>query len=357
MSTNYGPDQRALFESQCVALYEEAATDGGLAADDERIVPGGERAAAFNLLVKMGLLQRDKASRRWVPVDPGTIQSQVVGPLSNEASRLLEESSQWARTFGPLAQTWRRSPEASSRGPFTYLHGGSAIEPFISAIVADASEEILTAQPQNRRDTGRSLARAVRSDTEALERGVRLRTLYQHSARRSTITRDYVAQVSQRGAEVRTLDEFFNRMIVVDRQIAVIPSAAGVGSAIAVREPSMVAYLVDVFERSWERARPFTSALNRSVVKNIAAEQRAMTMRMLIEGHSDPVAAKRLGVSPRTYAGYVADLKEEFDAETRFQLGYLIGRQGLSGLEDDDPGDVSADDIRAGSPPRDDEGR
>ena len=53
-----------------------------------------------------------------------------------------------------------------------------------------------------------------------------------------------------------------------------------------------------------------------------------MTMRMLIEGHSDPVSAKRLGVSPRTYAGYVADLKEEFEAETRFQLGYTIGRIG-----------------------------
>jgi hypothetical protein len=49
---------------------------------------------------------------------------------------------------------------------------------------------------------------------------------------------------------------------------------------------------------------------------------------MLIEGYSDPVSAKRLGVSPRTYAGYVADLKEEFDAETRFQLGYTIGKLG-----------------------------
>src|SRR3546814_1123248 len=69
--------------------------------------------------------------------------------------------------------------------------------------------------------------------------------------------------------------------------------------AIAVREPSVVAYLVDVFERSWERARPFTSR-EASVMKDIAAEQRAMTLRMLIEGHSDPVSAKRLGVSPRT---------------------------------------------------------
>ena len=55
-----------------------------------------------------------------------------------------------------------------------------------------------------------------------------------------------------------------------------------------------------------------------------------MTLRMLIEGHSDPVSAKRLGVSPRTYAGYVADLKEEFESETRFQLGYTLGPPGRS---------------------------
>ena len=58
-----------------------------------------------------------------------------------------------------------------------------------------------------------------------------------------------------------------------------------------------------------------------------------MTIRMLIEGHSDPVSAKRLGVSARTYAGYVADLKEEYDAETRFQLGYAMGQMGVSGHE------------------------
>ena len=74
------------------------------------------------------------------------------------------------------------------------------------------------------------------------------------------------------------------------------------------------------------------------LVPDIATEQRSMTLRMLIEGHSDPVSAKRLGVSPRTYAGYISDLKEEFEAETRFQLGYVIGKLGISG-RDDDPDD------------------
>ena len=72
-----------------------------------------------------------------------------------------------------------------------------------------------------------------------------------------------------------------------------------------------------------------------------------MTMRMLIEGHSDPVSAKRLGVSPRTYAGYVADLKADYDAETRFQLGYMMGRMGVSGHEQvapDEAGEEPEDD-------------
>ena len=33
-------------------------------------------------------------------------------------------------------------------------------------------------------------------------------------------------------------------------------------------------------------------------------------------------------------AGYVADLKQEYDAQTRFQLGYAMGRLGVSGHED-----------------------
>jgi hypothetical protein len=160
-----------------------------------------------------------------------------------------------------------------------------------------------------------------------------MRTLYQHSARRHAITRDYVAQVSGLGAEVRTLDEFFNRMIVIDRRLAIVPGRDD-NMAIAVQEPALVAYLADIFERAWERARPFIN-IERTTMSDIAREQRAMTIRMLIEGHSDPVSAKRLGVSARTFAGYVADLKAEYDADTRFQLGYTMGQLGVSGREDD----------------------
>jgi hypothetical protein len=280
----------------------------------------------------MGLAKLSSDGSQWDAQDPFAVQSRIVSPLGQEGARLLTESSQWAHAFGVLGQAWRKAPQELSGGPFTYVPLDE-IDHVIAALVADCEEEMLTAQPQSIHNT-KTLPHVVLRDTALLERGAKIRTLYQHSARRSTVTREYVAQVTERGGEVRTVDEFFNRMIIVDRRVAIIPSKETHRVALAVREPAVVAYLVDVFDRSWERGRPFTSR-EASVMKDIAAEQRSMTLRMLIEGHSDPVSAKRLGVSPRTYAGYISDLKEEFQAETRFQLGYAIGRLGITGQDDE----------------------
>jgi sugar-specific transcriptional regulator TrmB len=327
---SYGPDERALFEDDAAKLYDEICQRGGLPSSDYRIDEGGELRGAFDLLVEMGLVSYDSEQDVWSAEDPASVQSRVVSPLSQQAAKLLAESSQWNAAFGSLAQSFRRAPQASASRAITYLRG-PVINDFLEQLLSECEEELLTAQPETGRKPG-VLAKAALRDIGTVERGVKMRTLYQHSARRSSATRKYVAAVSARGAEVRTLDEFFNRMIVVDRRVAVIPHQDQSLVAVIVREPAVVDYIVDVFDRSWERARPFTNR-DTSLLKDIASEQRAMTMRMLIEGHADPVSAKRLGVSPRTYAGYVADLKAEYEAETRFQLGYTMGRMGVSGQE------------------------
>jgi hypothetical protein len=323
---SFGPDDRDLLRSDAAKLYEEIVTAGGIKEDDPRIA--AERPV-FDLLLGLGLVSPNREEGVFEAVDPGEVQSRVVAPMGQEGARLLDESSQWAQVFGLLTQVWRRSPD-TGRGPFTLVHK-PAIDPFIEGLVAECQDEMLTAQPQAGRDRKR-IAAADR-DTALLERGMRMRTLYQHSARRHAVTRKYVAAVTHLGAEVRTLDEFFNRMIIIDRRVAVIPAQEDLRTAIAIREPSIVAYLADVFERTWERGRPFTMSREISTMSGIAGEQRAMTIRMLIEGHADPVSAKRLGVSARTYAGYVADLKEEYEADTRFQLGYTMGKLGVSGNE------------------------
>ncbi len=328
--SDYGPEERALFEAAATPLYEDIVARGGIPTDDPRFAEDSPERSAFDMLLDLDLIVLDPTTSTYCAVDPSTIQSRIVAPLGQRGAEMLTESSEWAKAFSSLSHAWRRSP-SSARGPFTEIHGPDAIQAYIAGVVADAEEELLTAQPQTGRDAA-IMAEAATRDGAALERGIKMRTLYQHSARRSAVTHKYVAAVTARGAEVRTLDEFFNRIIVVDRRVAVIPGSSSLAVAMSVREPALVAYLVDIFERTWERARPFTNR-ETSMMRDIAAEQRAMTIRMLIEGHADPVSAKRLGVSPRTYAGYVADLKAEYEAETRFQLGYVMGQRGVSGNE------------------------
>src|SRR3954452_4399073 len=230
----YGAEQRALFEDDATKLYEEICQKGGISASDYRIADDGELRSAFDLLVEMGLLIFDSEQDGWAPEDPTTVQSRIVSPLSQEAAKLLSESSRWSSAFSNLSQSWRRAPQSSARGPFAYLRG-TVIGTFLEQLVAECEEEMLTAQPQAGRDP-RFLAKAALRDIELLERGAKMRTLYQHSARRSSVTHKYVSAVSARGAEVRTLDEFFNRMIVVDRRVAIIPNQDEFGVAVAVRE-------------------------------------------------------------------------------------------------------------------------
>jgi len=331
----FGQHERAVFEEQSTPLYEEIVTSGGISAADGRIAERSELHEAFRLLVEVGLVNKSDDGVHWRAVDPAAVQAQVVAPLGQQGAELIAESAHWAQAFSTLSHAWRRSPSAVG-GPFAEIRGLDTIGNFLGSLVSDAEIELLTAQPQDLRGVKQLGAEVGARDIAALKRGVKMRTLYQHAARRGADTRKYVAAVTAAGAEVRTLDEFFNRLIVVDRRVAIIPSHEGVHTAMVISDRSMVGYLVDMFERHWERARPFTSS-ETSLMRDIATEQRAMTIRMLLEGRADPAGAKRLGVSPRTYAGYVADLKSEFEVETRFQLGYEMGKRGVSGREMDEP--------------------
>ena len=322
MAARYGPEERELLETHASRIYANAVAHGHLDAEDPRLQEGSELRPALELLIDIGLLRFDDEATQYYPVDPAEVQSRVVVPLGQQGADLLTESARWAGVFTNLGQTYRKSPHLSSR-PITEVRGFANINSYIQAAVSDCRKELLTAQPHGRRPAPQ-LALAVNRDIQALNRGIKMRTLYQHSARQSPATREYVGEVTQHGAEVRTLDEFFNRLIVVDRHVEIIPGAAGDHVAIAIHDRSLIDYLVDIFERSWERARPFT-AHDAKNERSIASDVRAMTIRLLVEGHSDPASAKRLGVSTRTYAGYIAALKDEYGVQTRFQLGHAMG--------------------------------
>jgi sugar-specific transcriptional regulator TrmB len=323
MNISYGPDERQLLETVAGALYTRIVEIGWLDENDVSMTRNENARTARDLLISMGLLDHDEENGRYLPVDPASVQAQIVVPLGQRGAELLTESARWSDSFSSLARTYRQFSRAQPAATVE-LRGPERINRFIQTALADCRQELLTAQPDGRRPE-RVLKEAIQRDLDTLDRGVIMRTLYQHAARHSPVTREYVGRVTANGAEVRTLDEFFRRLIVIDRRLAIIPGERGDDTALAIHEKSLVAYLVDIFERSWDRALPFTDNETQTH-RDIAADTRRMTIRMLVEGHSDPSSAKRLGISTRTYAGYIAALKDEYGVQTRFQLGHAMGR-------------------------------
>src|SRR6478735_5177694 len=145
-----GPDERILFKEQATPLYEEIVTSGGLDAADPRIAKGGKLHAAFELLTEVGLVVKSDDGTTWRAVDPAAVQARVVAPLGQQGAQLIAESAHWAQAFSSLSHAWRRSPSAVG-GPFTEIRGATTIRTFLESMVADSEEELLSAQPQDRR--------------------------------------------------------------------------------------------------------------------------------------------------------------------------------------------------------------
>ncbi|MCG7523704.1 LuxR C-terminal-related transcriptional regulator [Streptomyces sp. OfavH-34-F] len=225
------------------------------------------------------------------------------------------------------------SPAAAPEAPavpdplIRHHHGLDAINAAIDEALAGAREEILTAQPDGPRP-GPVLDQALESVRRRLAGGVAMRTLYQHTTRFDEATKNYVRTVSDYGARVRTLDEFHDRLIIIDESVAFVSANENRTHAVAIREPAVVRFLKGTFERSWDRANPFPF-LSTNAAK--AAEQvipslRKAIRKLLVAGYPDKQIARRLGISERSLQGHIAAMKQDLGAHTRIQLGYELGR-------------------------------
>ncbi|MFJ8674944.1 helix-turn-helix transcriptional regulator [Streptomyces sp. NPDC093589] len=215
---------------------------------------------------------------------------------------------------------------AQQKGGFRYVHGIAEINREIQHVLNEAEEEILTAQPDGARPEG-VLDEALAAVRDRISAGVAMRTLYQHSTRFDEPTKAYVRAATEYGAEIRTLAEFFDRMIVVDRKTAFIPVNEERTVAAVITEAAVVQFLADVFERAWDRAarHPFLPVRAADAATEIIPALRKEICKLLIEGRSDREISRRLGFSLRSLQGHVAQLKKEYGAAHRLQLGYLMG--------------------------------
>jgi hypothetical protein len=108
------------------------------------------------------------------------------------------------------------------------------------------------------------------------------------------------------------------RLVLVDRSAALVPLQPGStfeGGVLLVRDPAVTASLHTMCATLWRHARPLPPRADGPPPALLPV------LDALLEGLTDVAAAKRLGVSPRTYSRRVAELLGVLGISSRTQVG------------------------------------
>ncbi len=274
---------------------------------------------------------------RPVVLDPHVITQRHIEKMLEENEDRIRKMRELPALADRMAEEYQRGLWRSSGGS-EYIEDKAIVNARLDDVVGSAEFEILSAQPGGPRDR-EQLERSLARDTAALERGVAKRTLYRAVARDNTCTAEYVRAMTGRETgkrpEYRTLPSPFERAIIVDQRVAFIsnhylPNAPD-HSAWLVTDKAMVAYIAAEFDARWRSADPWHGELRGRVqsvdtvtgVEGVRTTRRQReVVRGLVAGLDQRGIATELGVSVRTVADEINDLKDLFDAKSPAELAY-----------------------------------
>ncbi|MFD9723312.1 LuxR C-terminal-related transcriptional regulator [Streptomyces sp. NPDC059072] len=310
-------------------LYAYAVERHSFDAAEATGALGVRAATAITELAAAHLLQRAPGAgpERWSAVAPRAAAARALAPLALLVRETHDEMDRLRGRLEALVPAYEAGTahrDLSTSGRLELVTDLGAVRGLITELVAACDRELLTSQPGGGRPL-ETLEEAIGRDESLLARGVRMRTIYQHTARYSRPTAAYVERVTALGAQVRTLGDGLMRMLVFDGHTGLMSVPERSGAALVVREPNVVHFMTAAFERSWLGAEPFPTSVSPDAARSISDELRQTIVRLLSEGLEDKVIARRLGMSERTCQRHIAEIMRAVGAKSRFQAGYLLG--------------------------------
>jgi DNA-binding NarL/FixJ family response regulator len=158
--------------------------------------------------------------------------------------------------------------------------------------------------------------------------GRRVRKLYRPGVLLEPGPAEHLRELERMGAQIRITPDEINETIILDQRMAILAGdlSHGERSFIVVTRPEVVQSVGSLFDAAWRRATPVT------VFDAEFSEVRALAPKILdvlATGCKDETAARRLGLSLRTYRRRVAELMTALGATSRFQAGARAHELGL----------------------------
>ncbi|WP_114907424.1 helix-turn-helix transcriptional regulator [Ornithinimicrobium murale] len=203
------------------------------------------------------------------------------------------------------------------------LAGRSAIAARFAQLLNTAREELLVLdRPPYVADYGES-DEAVHTKLAA---GVTVHGIYSGESLEHGPGTDEAYRAARAGERSRLHADVPMKLVVADRQIALLPLSLQTpgDSALVVHSSALLDALQRMFWLLWEQAVPIVPELDE---EEADADPRLLTM--LSAGMKDESIARHLGVSSRTVGRRVAELMERLGVRTRFQAGVYAQRREL----------------------------
>ncbi|MGP4114818.1 LuxR C-terminal-related transcriptional regulator [Streptomyces sp. 4N509B] len=291
-----------------------------------------ETLEAESRLSALGLL-RPSPSGGQVAVSPETAADTLLAPMEQDIlQRRIAMAATRARLHALSGDYLEARSMRSAKSSIEIVQGTDNARAVIDDLVRTCSESLDALVPGS--GLGEVAVRAaISNDREMLERGVKMRSLFQHSARKNRAQVRHVAVLTDAGAQVRSTTVLPSRMAIYDRSCAVLPldpERGGAGAAV-IRDPTVLNFLQQLFEHYWDRALDFSEEEQRDGPEPNEVERDVLLL--MAAGKKDEAIAHQLGMSPRSVSRIVARLMERLGAESRFQAG---ARAALNGWLSDD---------------------
>ncbi|MFD5462995.1 LuxR family transcriptional regulator [Kitasatospora sp. NPDC127059] len=312
MTDEPGPAERDLYL---------AAVRGGGRLRHEDLAPADRPTVAA--LVARGLLT--PTATGYTAANPRALGDRLGAELRLRATRLLVHAERLPGALRPLSHAYEALHRSGGPAggelddgslPATQIDGHTAIRRRLTELLADCKEEFLSAQPGPR--PAELLQLTLGQDLSLLRRGCTTRTLYQPAILDDPAVLHQIGLRSRQGAQTRVLAEPYERMLVFDRSVAVIPAAEDRNCVAVLTDPATVAHLVAHFHRDWARATPADHHLGAPHPTTVRIGH------LLTRGLTQRAVATRLGLSERTVAGHIARLRDRYGAQTLFHLGWHL---------------------------------
>ncbi|MEV4411636.1 helix-turn-helix transcriptional regulator [Catellatospora sp. NPDC049609] len=278
---------------------------------------------ALDQLADLSLLA-DDPSGLLKPVGPSVGLAALLAQAEQEMQQRQQQIAQARAAIATIAMEQERQAQRESS---LRLDGIEAVRARIEELSRSVRTECVSLNPRSAQTPDAKSASSPLNEA-MLGRGVALRAIYQESHRHDPALVAYARWLTELGGMLRTASTIPMLTIVYDRAVALLPldpNNTRLG-AVEVRSPGVVAAVYALFEQIWAGAVPLGTAA--PVDANGLDPQAKQLLAMLAEGHTDEMAARKLGVSLRTVRRVAADLMERLDARSRFQAGLEAGRRG-----------------------------